>query len=110
MDLKDGLLSEEEYLLSKASYTNEIEELNVKLSQLKDNEKRRTISLEQYSHWMYLIEKYSNLQELNQEVIEAFVKVIYLEDHKQLEITLNYVDEFKAAMELYEKHYDEEAV
>ena len=66
--------------------------------------------MEQYSHWMYLIEKYSNLQELNQEVIEAFVKVIYLKDHKQLEITLNYVDEFKAAMELYEKHRDEEAV
>jgi hypothetical protein len=109
MDLKDGLIDEEEYQFSKASYSQEISELQQHLAELKAQMDEETASLDRYSHWIYLIDKYSTVQELSKDVVEAFVQNIKLHENKQIEITLNYMDEFKAAMDIYKKRRKEVA-
>jgi DNA invertase Pin-like site-specific DNA recombinase len=109
MDLKDGLIDEEEYQFSKASYSQEISELQQHLAELQAQMDEETASLDRYSHWIYLIDKYSTVQELSKDVVEAFVQNIKLHENKQIEITLNYMDEFKAAMDIYKKRRKEVA-
>lgn len=107
MDLKDGLIDEGEYEFSKASYSQEIRELQQHLAELEAQADAETASLNRYSHWIYLIDKYSTVQELNKEVVEAFVQEIKLYENKKIEITLNYMDEFRAAMDIYKKRRKE---
>lgn len=101
MDFKDGLLSEEEYLFSKAAYSRQIEELEIKRKELGLQLEQNMVLPGQYSHWMNLSDKYRDIKDLNREVVEAFVESIKLGDDKKIEITLNYMDEFAAAMKLY---------
>jgi hypothetical protein len=109
MDLKEGLIDEEEYQFSKVTYSKEISELQQHLVELKAQIDEETTSMDRYSHWIYLIDKYRNIQELNKEVVEAFVQNIKLYENKRIDITLNYMDEFKAAKDIYKKRRREVA-
>lgn len=104
MDLKEGLLTKDEYLFSKKIYTEEIEMLTKKREELVSKEKESGEVLCQYPQWTRLIQQYKDLSMINEEVVEAFIEKIILYDDKKIEITLKYMDEFKAAVEAFEKN------
>jgi hypothetical protein len=56
-----------------------------------------------------LVQKYSDVQELSQELIEAFVQEIRLHEGKEIEITLNYMNEFNEASKIYQERGEEVA-
>jgi hypothetical protein len=108
-DLREYLLTDEEYLFTKNSLTTEIQELQQRLAELKAQDDENTVSMSQFSHWMKLIQKYSDVQELSKELIEAFVQEIRLHEGKEIEITLNYMDEFNEASRIYQERGKEVA-
>lgn len=108
-DLKDGLLSEEEYLFSKESYSKEIESIQQSIAEIKDEIKDEAASLDHYSHWLNLLKRYKNITSLNKDVVEAFVQTVRLHENGKIEVTLNYMDEFNAAKELSRKRGKEVA-
>jgi hypothetical protein len=108
-DVREGLLTDEEYLFTKNSLTTEIQELQQRLAELKAQDDENTVSMSQFSHWRKLVQKYSDVQELSQELIEAFVQEIRLHEGKEIEITLNYMDEFNEASRIYQERGKEVA-
>jgi hypothetical protein len=71
--------------------------------------KQESISMNRFSHWSQLIEKYNDVQELTKEIVEAFVQEIRLYDGKKIVITLNYMNEFNESKKLYQKRRKEVA-
>jgi DNA invertase Pin-like site-specific DNA recombinase len=108
-DVRDGLITEDDYVFSKAAYTKEIQELQKRLDELQAQMKQESISMNRFSHWSQLIEKYNNVQELTKEIVEAFVQEIRLYDGKKIVITLNYMNEFNESKKLYQKRRKEVA-
>jgi hypothetical protein len=108
-DVRDGLITEEDYLFSKAAYTEEIQELQKRLNELQAQVNQESVSMNRFSHWTMLIEKYNDVQELNKELVEAFVQEIRLHENKKIEITLNYMDEFNEASRIYQERGKEVA-
>ena len=108
-DLKDGLLSEEEYLFSKESYSKEIESVQQSIAEIKGEIKDEAASLDHYSHWLNLLKRYKNITSLSKDVVEAFVQTVQLHENGKIEVTLNYMDEFNAAKELSRKRGKEVA-
>ena len=108
-DLKDGLLSEEEYLFSKESYSKEIESIQQSIDEIKGEIKDEATSLDHYSHWLNLLKRYKNITSLSKDVVEAFVQTVRLHENGEIEVTLNYMDEFNAAKELSRKRGKEVA-
>jgi hypothetical protein len=108
-DVRDGLITEDDYVFSKAAYTKEIQELQKRLDELQAQMKQESISMNRFSHWSQLIEKYNDVQELTKEIVEAFVQEIRLYDGKKIVITLNYMNEFNESKKLYQKRRKEVA-
>ena len=108
-DLKDGLLSEEEYLFYKESYAKEIDGLQQSIDELKGEITEGTASLDHYAHWLNLLNRYKNIRSLSKDVVEAFIQTVRLHENGKIEVVLNYMDEFNAAKELSRKRGKEVA-
>jgi len=109
MDLRQGLLSESEYQSYRTAYAQEIESLQQKLAELQACQQANNVSLSRYPNWLQLTERFQNISELTKEVVEAFIKTVRLFDNGEIEVTLNYMDEYNAAKALSEKRGEEVA-
>lgn len=108
-DLKDGLLSEEEYLFSRDAYAREIEGLRRSIDERRGEITNEAASLEHYAHWLELLTRYQTIPSLSRDVVEAFVQSVRLHENGEIEVTLNYMDEFNAAKELSRRRGSEVA-
>lgn len=104
MDLRQNLITESEYQSFRAAYSQEIEHIQQKLAELKACRQANDVSLSQYPNWIELTKRYEDVTELTKEVVEAFIETVLLSDNGEIEVTLNYMDEFGAAKALAEKH------
>ena len=109
MDLRQNLISESEYQSFRTAYSQEIERLQQKLAELRACQQTNEVSLSQYPNWVELTGHYRDVTELTKEVVEAFIKTVRLYDNGEIEVSLNYIDEFDAAKALFEKHREEVA-
>lgn len=100
IDLKEGLLSQEDYVHHRKILSEDIQALEHQLSQMEDNRKQER-PLE--TNWKDLVERFCGGTELTAEMIEAFVQGIKLREGGSLEITLSYADELTALKALCEK-------
>jgi len=100
IDLKEGLLSQEDYVHHRRILTEDIQALEHQLSQTMDD---RNPEQFQETNWKALVERFYSGTELTAEMIEAFVQGIKLREDGSLEINLSYADELAALKALCEK-------
>ena len=100
VDMKDGLLTDEEYRMQKEKYQLEITRLESELYQLTRDEVKAGKQLVQTKQWAAIVKKYSDADQLSEELLNACVERIRVHADGSLEITFNYMDEFGELLEI----------
>ena len=103
IDMKDGLLTGEEYLMQKEKYQAQIAELEHTLSELTRDEAETEEQLIGSKNWAAIVAEYSEATELTEGMLTACVELIKLHTDGSLEITFNYMQEFKELLETTER-------
>lgn len=103
VDMKDGLLTGEEYLMQKEKYQVQIAELEHSLDELNRDENDTEEQLISAKKWAAIVEDYSDATELSEGMLNACVELIKVHADGSLEITFNYMQEFKELLETAER-------
>ena len=102
-ELKEGLLTQEEYTQTRSIISADIATLEQELSELKGVKVETEEQLLGNRKWKSYVEYYYNAEEMTAEMVDAFISVIKLNSDNTLEITLNYMDEFAEIMSTCER-------
>lgn len=103
VDMKDGLLTGEEYLMQKEKYQVQIAELEHSLDELNRDENDTEEQLISAKKWAAIVADYSDATELSEGMLSACVELIKVHADGSLEITFNYMQEFKELLETAER-------
>lgn len=103
VDMKDGLLTDEEYLMQKEKYQAQIVELEHTLSELNRDETETEEQLIGSKNWAAIVAEYSEAMELSEGMLSACVELIKVHTDGSLEITFNYMQEFKELLDATER-------
>lgn len=103
IDMKDGLLTDEEYLMQKEKYQTQIAELEHTLGELNRDETDTEENLIGTKKWAAIVAEYSEATELSEGMLEACVELIKVCADGSLEITFNYMQEFKELLATTER-------
>lgn len=103
VDLKDGLLNDEEYRMQKEKYQAQLAELEHTLGELNQDETDTEAMLIGTKRWAAIVEEYSGATELSEGMLSACVELIKVHADGSLEITFNYMQEFKELLETTER-------
>lgn len=103
VDLKDGLLSQEEYSNHREIISSDIEALQIRLSELEATQEDTEAKITGEMKWKRLVRKYGDAKELNAEMVTAFVERIQIRSDSSLDINLNYMDEFETLLSKNQK-------
>lgn len=103
VDMKDGLLTDEEYLMQKEKYQAEIAELEHTLGELNRDDSDTEEQLIGTKRWAAIVEEYSEATELTEGMLNACVELIKVHADGSLEITFNYMEEFKELLQTTER-------
>lgn len=99
VDMKDGLLNEEEYLLQKEKYQAQITELEHALDELDCDKAETEGQLIGTKKWAAIVAEYSEATELTEGMLSACVERIQVHSDSSLEIIFNYKQEFEELLE-----------
>lgn len=102
-ELKEGLLTQEEYTQTRSIISADIATLEQELSELKGVKVETEEQLLGNRKWKSYVEYYYNAEEMTAEMVDAFISEIRLNSNNTLEITLNYMDEFAEIMSTCER-------
>lgn len=103
VDMKDGLLTDKEYLMQKEKYQAEIAELEHTLDELTSDDTDTEEQLIGTKRWAAITTEYSEATELTEGMLNACVELIKIHADGSLEITFNYMDEFKELLQTTER-------
>lgn len=103
VDMKDGLLTDEEYLVQKEKYQAQIAELERQLAKYSQDESDTEEQLVGSKRWAAITEEYANATELTEGMLTACVELIKFHADGSLEITFNYMEEFKELLTTTER-------
>lgn len=103
VDLKEGILSQEEYGHHRTIITSDIEALQRHLSELEAERDETEEQLTGEMKWKFMIKRFYDETEVSAEMVEAFVESMTLRKDNTLEIKLSYMDEFATLMETTER-------
>ena len=103
IDMKDGLLTEEEYLMQKKKYQDQISELEHTLDELNQDETETMEQIVGTKQWSAIVEKYADANELSKELLDACIEQIKVHADGSLDITFNYMQEFKELLDTTER-------
>ena len=103
IDMKDGLLTGEEYLMQKEKYQAQITELEHNLDGLTRDENETEDQLIGAKKWAAIVEEYSGATELSEGMLNACVELIKVHTDGSLEIKFNYAQEFVELLETTER-------
>ena len=103
VDLKDGLLTDEEYRMQKEKYQSQLAELEHTFGELNQDETDTEAMLIGTKRWAAIVEEYSGATELSEGMLSACVELIKVHADGSLEITFNYMQEFKELLETTER-------
>lgn len=102
-DLREGLLSQEDYIQTREVVLKEIAQLEQQLSETEQTWKQNEEHLRGEKKWAALAEKYYDAQEITAEMVDAMILSMKMNEDSSLDIKFNYMDEFKTIMEQVEK-------
>ena len=94
VDLKEGLLSQEEYGHHREIVMEDIKALEIKLSELESLRQKNEKNITGEMKWKGMIQRFYDATEMSAEMADAFIKTMKLYEDGTLEIKLSYMDEF----------------
>jgi len=100
VDMKDGLLTDKEYLMQKEKYQAELEHTLDELTSVDTDTEEHLIGTKR---WAAITTEYSEATELTEGMLNACVELIKIHADGSLEITFNYMDEFKELLQTTER-------
>lgn len=96
VDLKEGLLSQEDYGHHREIITADIKALEIKLSEMESAKNETEEQLTGEMKWKFMIQRFYDATEMTAEMADAFIETMKLHEDGSLEIKLSYMDEFMA--------------
>ena len=102
-DLKDDLISREEYHSFKADYNQRIAEVNRQISNLIGQRKAVEGGMTTAQGWFAQFRKYENIQQLTRVVIVNLIERVEIDGHKDVHVKFRHADQFAAAVD-YLRH------
>lgn len=108
-DMKEGIISQDEYVYAKKRYQVEIAHLQQRIEELKTVAQKPVNSMFQERKWSYLADAYINAKKLTSEMIDAMVDTIRFHADGSIDVTLKYMNEFADLIEECEKLRKESA-
>ena len=96
VDLKEGLLSQEEYGHHREIVSADIKALEMKLSEIEAAKTETEEQLTGEMKWKFMIQRFYDSTEMTAEMADAFIETMKLHNDGSLEIKLSYMDEFVA--------------
>lgn len=102
MDLTKNLINEDEYVVLRDKYNDELE---CQLFKLKDVEKEqeRFNKLLSIKSWIDELKRYGSAKKLTQEIVDAFIKKVTIYKDKRIEIEWLHMDAFTEALNVLEE-------
>lgn len=102
-DYREGILNEEEYLAIRRQYGAEKEELLKEVDALLLAETEHEADYHSTGSLADIVRKYAEFQELNREIVEAFIADIQVHTDSHLAITFAFEDEFQRLIDMAEQ-------
>ena len=101
-DLREGLISDEDYAQTREVIMGEIKRLEQQLSELEGTTTRFAEQLRGEEKWAEMVEKYYNATEVTAEMVDAMILSMKMNEDSSLSIEFNYMDEFKSIFDVTE--------
>lgn len=102
-DMKDSLLTDEEYQYAKVKYQSEITALQQELKELQSvSDKAMAVTFGE-RRWSHLIDTYYHSTRLTVEIVDAFIEKIQLSADSSILIQFKYANEFEALFQECER-------
>ena len=99
-NLVSGALTREEYASYKANYTRQAEQIRASIQALKGKLNDVLENKCERNRWISHFTEFSSLETLDRKAIVHFIKSIRVIEKKELDITFNFQDEYKKAVQL----------
>ena len=95
-DLREGLISDEDYAQTREVILGEIKRLEKQLAELEGTTNRFEEQLRGEKKWAELVKKYHHATEVTAEMVDAMIVSMKMNKDSSLSIEFNHMDEFKA--------------
>ena len=95
-DLREGLISDEDYAQTREVILGEIKRLEKQLAELEGTTNRFEEQLRGEKKWAELVKKYHHATEVTAEMVDAMIVSMKMNEDSSLSIEFNHMDEFKA--------------
>ena len=95
-DLREGLISDEDYAQTREVILGEIKRLEKQLAELEGTTNRFEEQLRGEKKWAELVKKYNHATEVTAEMVDAMIVSMKMNEDSSLSIEFNHMDEFKA--------------
>ncbi len=105
-DLKNGLISQEEYLRLKESITAKIETLDKMIANLSETAKSYEEGVNDENEFISHFKKYGKLKNLTRSILMELVEEILVHDDKRITIKFKFENPYKEAMNYIEMNRD----
>ena len=102
-DFTDGVFSEDEYLEMKAGYVSEMDALDTSMAEVRNAIATYSASYGGNEDMAETFSKYIGVDELNRDVVTAFIRKITCYSKTQFEVEYTFADELKAFTDLVEQ-------
>lgn len=103
VDLKEGMLSQDEYGHHREIITADIKALETNLAELENAKNETEEQITGEMKWKFMIQRFYDATEMTAEIADAFIESMKLHEDGSLEIKLSYMDEFAALMNTCER-------
>lgn len=103
VDLKEGMLSQDEYGHHREIITADIKALETNLAELENAKNETEEQITGEMKWKFMIQRFYDAMEMTAEMADAFIESMKLHEDGSLEIKLSYMDEFAALMNTCER-------
>lgn len=96
----DGVITQEDYIIMGQQYAQKADELRIFLAELEREAQKYSLSYASGGSWARLVELYSNVDALNEEIVDAFIDEVTLYNNGHVEVKFNYRDEMDEVVHL----------
>lgn len=108
-DFKTEVITLDEYKILKEDCDRKTDDANQAISRLIENRNKVNSGLTGQQNWLNQFREYRNIKELNRRVVIHFIERIEVTQDKQVQITLNHADQFRAILDFLEEYREQHA-
>lgn len=101
-DLKQALISKEEYFSFKQDYDDRIDSIKVQINRLVGQRNAVENGLTDAQGWFAQFRRYENIDKLTRNAIVNLIERVEINDQKEIHVRFRHADQFAAALEYLE--------